>query len=60
VQGGAYGEHQIVSAKLNDKLVSLGGSPMSVQLGPGCGATLTLKMKRHANQPTLSLPWATN
>jgi hypothetical protein len=58
VQGGAYGEHQVLSVAVG------GGAPMAVdasaftvRLAAGAGARLVLKMKRHANQPTLSLPW---
>jgi hypothetical protein len=28
-----------------------------VQLEPGAGETLTIAMKRYANQPVLELPW---
>lgn len=57
VQGGAYGEHQIVSAKANDAQSPIDGAQVTVKLAPGAGATLTLKMKRHVNQPTFALPW---
>jgi hypothetical protein len=57
VQGGAYGEHQLASAKLADTQTAVDSSRVTIKLSPGAGATLTLKMKRHANQPTLGLPW---
>ncbi|HEY2413777.1 MAG TPA: hypothetical protein VGI40_16115 [Pirellulaceae bacterium] len=57
VQGGAYGEHQLVAAKLADAQTAIDSPRLTVKLLPGAGATLTLKMKRHANQPTLALPW---
>jgi hypothetical protein len=57
VQGGAYGEHQIVSANVAGQNQQVGGRLLQVRLAPGAGAKLTLKFKRHANQPTLALPW---
>jgi hypothetical protein len=58
VQGGAYGEHQILSAAIGDGAAqAVDASAFKVRLAPGAGARLTLKMKRHANQPTLSFPW---
>lgn len=58
VQGGAYGEHQIRSATVNGQTVPVDGANFTVKLAPGCGAQLTLKMQRYANQPTLAFPWA--
>lgn len=57
VQGGAYGEHEIVSVSGPGGAKPVGGRLLEVKLGPGAGAKLTLKFKRHANQPTLALPW---
>jgi len=58
VQGGAYGEHQILSVQIGDAPAkAVDASAFSLSLAPGAGATLTLKMKRHANPPTLSFPW---
>lgn len=59
VQGGAYGEHEIASATLGDGTSKVGGSRFTVRLAPGCGAKLTLAMKRHAHAPVESLPWST-
>jgi hypothetical protein len=57
-QGGAYGEHQILSVQIGDAPAkAVDASAFSLSLAPGAGATLTLKMKRHANPPTLSFPW---
>lgn len=54
VQGGAYGEHDIVA---NGKDAS-GNSPhVRVKLAPGAGGKLTLGFKRHVNAPTFALPW---
>ena len=58
VQGGAYAEHEITSVTLADQVaVEIKNSVCAVRLAPGCGARLELKMKRHANQPTLAFPW---
>jgi len=57
VQGGAYAEHQIKNARLHDNIVSVDSPHFTVQLGPGAGGELTLKMRRYANQPTFSFPW---
>jgi hypothetical protein len=58
VQGGAYGEHQVVSVSDGEKTRVVNGRVFKVRLAPGAGAKLTVKMKRFANTPTLSFPWA--
>jgi len=57
VQGGAYGEHQILTVSDGQQRRAVGARAFTVRLAPGCGATLTLAMKRHVNQPTLDFPW---
>jgi hypothetical protein len=57
LQGGAYAEHQILSATLNGKTIDVDDSSLTVKLQPGSGNRLVLKMKRYANQPTLAFPW---
>jgi hypothetical protein len=57
VQGGAYAEHQIESVQVNGQTQTVNGRTFTVELKPGTGATLTLKMRRFANQPTISFPW---
>lgn len=57
VQGGAYGEHQIVSVSDGKTATPVNDRSFPLRLAPGCGARLTIKMKRFANDPTLSLPW---
>ena len=54
---GAYGEHQIVSISDGKATTPVDASSFAVRLAPGAGAKLTLKMKRFANDPTLSFPW---
>jgi hypothetical protein len=57
VQGGAYGEHQIVSVSDGNAFIPMDAASFPVRLAPGAGAKLTIKMKRFANDPTLSFPW---
>ena len=57
VQGGGYGEHQIVSADVNGRTTPIDARDFTVQLAPGAGATLTLTLTRYANQPTAKFPW---
>lgn len=57
VQGGAYGEHQIVSVSDGKTTMPVNGTSFPVRLAPGCGARLTIRMQRFANDPSLSFPW---
>jgi hypothetical protein len=57
VQGGAYAEHEILDARLGDVTTPVGHSHITINLAPGAGGRLTLRMKRYANRPTLALPW---
>ena len=58
VQGGAYGEHQLISVTIGDKTTIPVDAPLlTVRLGPGAGQTLALAMKRYANAPTVKHPW---
>ncbi|KRA62392.1 hypothetical protein ASD79_22135 [Caulobacter sp. Root655] len=58
VQGGAYGEHQVLSVATDGGApVAIDASAFTVRLAAGAGARLVLKMKRHVNAPTLNFPW---
>ena len=57
VQGGGYGEHQIEAVTAYGKSIPVDNASFTVNLAPGSGARLTLKMKRYANQPTFAFPW---
>jgi len=57
LQGGAYGEHQILSVTSGKQSRPVNNRFFSVRLAPGAGTRLTLAMKRYANQPTLEFPW---
>jgi hypothetical protein len=57
VQAGAYGEHQCLSVAAGGKTVKVDDRKFRVVLAPGAGDSLTIAMKRYANQPELALPW---
>jgi hypothetical protein len=57
VQGGAYGEHQLVSVTSGGKTTPITRPLLTVRLDPGCGQLLVLTMKRYANAPTVIHPW---
>jgi len=57
VQGGAYGEHQILSVSDGKTVMDVNASSFPVRLDPGAGAKLAIRMKRFANDPTLAFPW---
>ena len=56
VQGGGYGEHQILSADVNGHTTQIHARDFTVRLAPGAGAKVTLSMKRYANPPTAKFP----
>jgi len=57
VQGGGYGEHQILSVATGNVRHEVNAPSFSVRVAPGAGARLTLAMRRFANQPALDFPW---
>ena len=57
MQGGGYGEHQLIDVTLNGKRTSIDSPFVTVQLEPGAGQTLELTMKPYANAPTSLHPW---
>ena len=57
VQGGGYGEHQVASVVVGGQSVAVDAPYFSVRLAPGAGETLTIQLRRYANQPTLAFPW---
>ena len=58
VQGGGYGEHQLVSVTSGDQTTPVGSPLLTVRLEPGCGRQLVLAMKRYAVAPTVQAPVA--
>jgi len=57
VQGGAYAEHRIDSVESDGKTTPVNSTSFTVHLAPGSGGTLTLTMKRYAEDPTELFPW---
>ena len=57
VQGGGYGEHQLLSVTAGGRTTPIDSPLLTVQLDPRCGQTLVLEMKRYANRPTVLHPW---
>jgi hypothetical protein len=57
VQGGSYGEHDIVAVQAGGEQVKVGGPSFRVRLSPGAGTRLTLTMRRYVNPPTLNSPF---
>jgi hypothetical protein len=56
LQGGVYGEHQILALECGGRKLEVGAPWVPIVLGPGCGARISLAVKRHANVPTLAQP----
>ena len=57
VQGGGYGEHQLVSVTAGGVTTPINGRVLTVNLDPGAGQPLVLEMKRYANRPSALPPW---
>jgi hypothetical protein len=57
VQGGGYGEHQLVSVTRAGQTTRIDAPVVTLTLEPGCGDKLVFAMKRYANAPTARHPW---
>ena len=57
MQGGAYGEHRFESVTIGEKTKRVDSALLAVQLDPGSGGRLTLRMQRYANPPKVLHPW---
>jgi hypothetical protein len=57
VQGGGYGEHQLISVTSGGRTIPIASPLLTVRLDAGSGGTLVLEMKRYANAPTVRHPW---
>lgn len=61
VQAGAYGEDQIeevvYKVAMEDRTVVVGSSYLQVDMDPGAGTHLRIRMRRHAETPTYEFPW---
>ena len=57
VQTGAHGEHQAVSVASGGTTTPVDAPYLELRLAPGTGERLTVRMRRHVNDPTLAFPW---
>ena len=57
VQGGAYGEHQLIGVTRGGTATEIHSPLLTVRLEPGCGEKLELTMRRYVNVPTVLHPW---
>ena len=57
VQGGAYGEHQLVSVTTRRGHRAVDAPVLTVHLAPGAGEQVRITMRRYANPPTALHPW---
>ncbi len=57
IQTGAFGEHQCLSVKVDNKEYPVNNRSFTVHLDPGAGSEIEISAKRYANQPTWSFPW---
>ena len=66
VQGGAFGEHKIVSVEIIDKNgcvisnVDVDGKYFAVSLEGYCGIEIIIKVKRFAENPSYAVPYLNN
>ena len=57
VQGGAYGEHRCETVTIDGEETQVDAKFFSVNLDPGAGCRMRVKMSRYANQPSFVHPW---
>ena len=58
VQAGGYAEHRFTGLEDSNGKQAIDAGVISVRLAPGAGQRLKLHMKRYADRPDLSFPWA--
>jgi hypothetical protein len=57
VQGGAFGEHQIVAVTREGMRTPVNHSSFQVLLAPGSGTTLEIEQRRFVSKPSHEFPW---
>ncbi len=57
VQAGAYGEHQVASVEIAEKIIPVNGPHFTLELSPSTVSTIEIRQERFANQPTFAHPW---
>ena len=56
MQGGAYGEHELVSITADGQTLDIGSKWAQITIGPGTVAEMTITLKRYTNPPSLEEP----
>lgn len=57
LQAGAYGEHEFVEVVYGKQKKALNSELFQIDLAPGSGSKIILKMNLYKNQPRLDFPW---
>ncbi len=57
IQGGSFGEHQIVAVTQEGVRTRVADSSFQVVLAPGSGTTLEIEQRRYVNKPGYEFPW---
>ena len=57
IQGGSFGEHQIVAVTQEGVRTQVADSSFQVVLAPGSGTTLEIEQRRYVNKPSYEFPW---
>ena len=57
VQSGAYGEHHIENVNVSEARTDINENSFIVELAPGCGQRLHIKIDRYKNNPTFNFPF---
>ena len=57
VQSGAYGEHHIENVNVGEARTDINENSFIVELAPGCGQRLQIKIDRYKNNPTFNFPF---
>lgn len=57
VQSGAYGEHHIENVNVGEARTDINENSFIVELAPGCGQRLHIKIDRYKNNPTFNFPF---
>jgi len=57
LQAGMFGEHQFTTVRHDGGMAQVNARTLTVRLRPASLASVTLGMRRYANQPTYAFPW---
>ncbi|KQM34130.1 hypothetical protein [Sphingomonas sp. Leaf10] len=57
MQGGAWAEHRLEQIAIDGRRIDVPARGLTIRVEPGCGARITVTMRRYAQMPTLAFPW---